>query len=283
MYAQNKEDLILKGLLNNKSIGFYVDVGANDPTLDSVSKIFYDSGWQGINIEPIRTVYKRLKEQRPRDININLGVGARKSHLKFREYKGGDGLSTFNLKNKLDPAYKTREYRVEVDTLSNIIEKNAAGKLIDFLKIDVEGFEKEVIDGLDLIKHRPRIICIESNNIYSGRDWRGNILANDYIEAFFDGVNRYYVRREDENLIANFSYPEAALSGNPLNIRAYQDMMNEVVKPIEEDLHRSKTQLKDLQQNNNHLKTLQTDLSYLASQFFKQGIKKVKELLHVKK
>ena len=73
-YAQNREDVYINWLLSGKNKGFYVDVGANDPVHDSVTKFFYDRGWSGINIEPINEHYKNLTKERPRDINLQIGV-----------------------------------------------------------------------------------------------------------------------------------------------------------------------------------------------------------------
>ena len=76
-YAQNLEDVILNRLFQNKPSGFYIDIGAHDPTELSVTKHFYDLGWRGINIEPIPGSLEKFKQQRPGDINLNLAIGAR--------------------------------------------------------------------------------------------------------------------------------------------------------------------------------------------------------------
>lgn len=69
-YAQNFEDVMLHRAFRNVERGFYVDVGAFDPTHDSVTKAFYDRGWNGINIEPIPEYHARFTAERPRDINL---------------------------------------------------------------------------------------------------------------------------------------------------------------------------------------------------------------------
>ena len=95
-YSQNREDLLLSGFFDLTKHGFYVDVGANHPIHDSVTKYFYDRGWRGINIEPNPNIYALLVEDRPRDINLQIGVSNVKGSLKLREYPAGDGLSTFS-------------------------------------------------------------------------------------------------------------------------------------------------------------------------------------------
>lgn len=94
-YSQFMEDLVLycalKDAIGNRN-GFYIDVGANDPTADSVTKFFYDRGWHGINIEPLPDKCALLVEQRPRDINLCVGLGSKRDKMKIYEC---DGMSTF--------------------------------------------------------------------------------------------------------------------------------------------------------------------------------------------
>ena len=73
-YAQNFEDVMLSRAFPGAS-GFYVDVGANDPDIDSVSRTFYERGWSGINLEPLGPQFERLKLRRPRDVNLQIAVG----------------------------------------------------------------------------------------------------------------------------------------------------------------------------------------------------------------
>jgi len=95
-YAQQFEDLILYCALKDArgvENGFYIDVGANDPTVDSVTKFFYDRGWHGINIEPLPDKCALLIENRPRDINLCVGLGSKRDKIKLFQ---ADGLSTFS-------------------------------------------------------------------------------------------------------------------------------------------------------------------------------------------
>ena len=73
-YAQNFEDVMLRRVLQDVKAGTYVDVGAQDSTVDSVTKWFYDSGWSGINIEPHPDYFAQLTRDRPRDINLKIAV-----------------------------------------------------------------------------------------------------------------------------------------------------------------------------------------------------------------
>src|SRR6266487_1233476 len=75
-YAQNGEDFLLWRLLYDIDAGTYIDIGACDPEIDSVTRAFYDRGWSGINIEPVAAYWERLCRSRPRDVNLNFAAGA---------------------------------------------------------------------------------------------------------------------------------------------------------------------------------------------------------------
>ena len=218
-YAQNREDLIIHEFFKNLNDGFYVDVGANSPIHDSVTKIFYDKGWSGINIEPIHSHYKSLLHARPRDTNLNIGISSDERTLKLREYEG-DGLSTFSREMmKQYEAHKTRftesytDYNVKTRSLSSIFEELKPPQ-INFMKIDVEGFEYEVIVSNDWLKFRPMLLCIEANHVEN--DWKAFLRKNNYTQVFSDGINEYYVDKKNPNISKDFSYVSAILDRMPI-------------------------------------------------------------------
>ena len=96
-YAQNGEDILLERLFGRQADGFYVDVGANDPTDFSLTRHFYDCGWHGVNVEPVPALFARLCAERPRDRNLNVGVAARAGERPFYEIVGQSVLSTFSV------------------------------------------------------------------------------------------------------------------------------------------------------------------------------------------
>jgi FkbM family methyltransferase len=195
-FSQNREDLILDAFFPDVEKGFYVDVGANDPMVDSVTKLFYDKGWRGINVEPLKHHWEALKSKRKRDINLNIGLGDKNASLTFHEFSSGDGLSTFSdeIVNEYsglqdDVHTNTKEYTVDIKTMRDVLKENKVDK-IQFLKVDVEGLEYEVLDGNDWDSYRPQVICIEANHIV--KDWRPLLKEKGYELAFFDGLNNYY-------------------------------------------------------------------------------------------
>ncbi len=229
-YAQNREDLIAFGFLKNVKNGFYVDVGANDPDIFSVTKRFYMSGWHGINIEPSQKLYSKLALKRPRDINLMVGVGSTNKNGLFREYPDGDGLSTFSesmkkayKENGYEPAKEYIDTTVQIRTLADIFDEYSTGK-IDFLKIDTEGYEYEVIRGNNWKKYRPTLLCIEANHV--NKDWRPLLLEQDYSLAFFDGLNEYYIANESEKLAKDFVYSEAVLNRDYISLEMYKTLQS---------------------------------------------------------
>ena len=84
-YAQNFEDVILWRVFKDIISGFYIDVGAYHPRIDSVTKWFYDQGWNGINIEPSKEYLDRFYDERPRDLNLNLASpGVPQGYVPYR-------------------------------------------------------------------------------------------------------------------------------------------------------------------------------------------------------
>jgi FkbM family methyltransferase len=205
-YAQNHEDVLLRRVFPDDTNGFYIDVGANDPVLDSVTKHFYDRGWHGINIEPQSGPYKRLCAERRNDVNLRIGLSNRDATLELSECTAHDGVSTFSPELVNMWREKGMEFvqrRVPVTTLASVC-RDHVDRTIDFLKIDVEGHEREVIEGGDWTRWRPRVVLLEAT--WPER-WEPLILATDYLFAAFDGLNRYYVRAEDRQLLSVFKDP----------------------------------------------------------------------------
>jgi FkbM family methyltransferase len=212
-YAQNFEDVMLWRALKHIDRGFYIDVGANDPDQDSVTKAFYELGWHGINVEPAPQWFERLEKARPRDINLQLALGAEPGEITLYEIPD-TGLTTaekkFAERHEAERGYQSRKLRVKMDTLSRVCEKFHLAP-IHFLKIDVEGAEKAVLQGNDFGKIRPWIILLEAtlpnSQEESYSDWEPLLLNAGYEYAYFDGLNRYYVAGEHENLKAAFKTP----------------------------------------------------------------------------
>lgn len=209
-YAERLEDLVLYCVLKDVDKGFYVDVGANDPTIDSVTKFFYDRGWHGINIEPLPDKCALLAEMRPRDINLCVGLGSERGKLKIFE---SGKVSTFSVEiagSKPINALSNPQRLKKILTLSEVYDKYTTESEVHFCKIDVEGYERQVLEGIkDWRKFRPWVFCIESTlpmtNIPCHDKWESILLENDYVFAFQLSINRFYVAAERDYLRFNFA------------------------------------------------------------------------------
>lgn len=212
-YAQNFEDVMLRRALKNVEKGFYIDVGANDPIDYSVTKAFYDLGWCGINIEPVAEWFQKLQRERPKDINLQIAASDSKGELRFFEVQG-TGLSTtdpeYAKRHARENGYAVIEYSVPTRTLTDICLQQCVSE-VHFLKIDVEGCEFSVLNGLDFSIIRPWIVLVESTlpglQIEDYEGWEPLLLNHGYHYVYFDGLNRYYVADEHPELDASFSVP----------------------------------------------------------------------------
>jgi FkbM family methyltransferase len=212
-YAQNFEDILLHRMFSGVTDGFYIDIGAFDPMIGSVTKVFYDQGWSGINIEP-GAIFERLAAARPRDTNLNLAVLDYQGSTEFIQDPNDAGMSRVQLASdadaEIEPAGRQTR-RVPCDTLDNIVARYAAGRVINFIKIDAEGAEERIINSTDWKVVRPQVLLIEGTAPWTSdlvsENWEPTLLANGYRRGYFDGINLYFVRSEDTGLLAHFDRP----------------------------------------------------------------------------
>ena len=169
-YSQEGEDLMLDIMLAYKKRGIYVDIGAHHPFKFSNTYYFYLKGWSGVCIDPRLGVDKLFEKHRPRDVFLNKGVGLSKKKLVYYKMKD-PALNTFVKeimeKRVLNGFELEKVLTVEVMDLESILNKYLKTQTIDFMSIDVEGFEKEVLLSNNWIKYKPSfvIVHLKSNSI----------------------------------------------------------------------------------------------------------------------
>jgi FkbM family methyltransferase len=212
-YAQFAEDLILMRALNTVDCGFYIDIGAWDEARDSVTKLFYEKGWSGINIEPCPRWFDTLIAPRSRDINLRLAASDHAGVVTLHEISE-TGLSTIVAKyadKYLAQGLPHRAYPVPCRPLRDICDEYVHGD-IHFIKIDVEGAEKSVLQGCDFNRFRPWLLVIEATlpttQTPCYEEWEDLVLGAGYEFALFHEVNRYYVARERLGLKTLIQHPE---------------------------------------------------------------------------
>jgi len=214
-YSANNEDVLLNRIFRGKNVGFYVDVGAAHPTFENDTKALYDRGWSGINVEPNNSFFDILHIERPRDSNLNIAVSEVAGDVLFFEVIG-TGLSTCDpdeAKRATEKGFEVVQRIVRTQTLRDLLEA-ARPASIDLLKIDVEGFEPNVIRSNDWTSFRPNVVLAEATfpetplrrpNIV------GRLLEQEgYRHVYFDGLNDYYFERD-------FTGP-AGVFDTPVNI-----------------------------------------------------------------
>lgn len=211
-YAQNYEDVMLLRALRGVQRGFYIDVGAQHPVQDSVTRAFYEKGWRGINIEPVAQWFPLVAEDRPEDINLQIAVSDAGKEMDLYEVID-TGLSTIS--KRYADAHEAEGRTVERHTvpcrsLDDIIDEYVSDE-IHFLKIDVEGAEAAVLRSISLDRHRPWIMVIEATEPNSQRpayaDWEPRLLENGYDLVYEDGLNRFYLANERKELKDSFRLP----------------------------------------------------------------------------
>lgn len=214
-FAQNGEDVVLWRALGHVTNGRYIDVGANDPTLNSVSRAFYDRGWAGIAVEPDPDYVLRYRTARPRDTVVEAAASDAGRPDAVLHRIQGTGLST--LVDDVRAFHEsvgltTAEIPVKARSLDEIIEAaGLAGEDIHFLSVDTEGSEASVLRSIDLTKYRPWVIVVEATapntTVRTHAEWEPILLDAGYVFCLFDGLSRYYVAAEHESLRSKLDYP----------------------------------------------------------------------------
>jgi FkbM family methyltransferase len=211
-YAQNHEDVMLYRALREVKHGFYIDVGAQDPLIDSVTKAFYDRGWRGINIEPNEEYFRKLQNERPHDINLATAAGRGTGLVSFYEV-AHTGLSTTNAgyaERHSESGYQVERHEVPCLTLDKVCADWRV-TTVHFLKIDVEGSEREVLEGFSFEEVRPWLVVVEATEPNAVQEvfaeWEGLLLEHRYRFVYFDGLNRFYAADEHTDLARHFLRP----------------------------------------------------------------------------
>lgn len=165
-YSQEGEDIVLREFLKKEN-GFYVDIGAYNPVKHSNTYYFYKRGWRGINIEPMPNSKRIFDLVRPNDINLEIGISSSKKHQLTYFVFNDHAVNTCD-ENLAISRVNSCEYWIEdkitiaVKRLSSVLDKYLNNKHIDFMSIDVEGYEIDVLKSNDWSKYKPDYLLVES-------------------------------------------------------------------------------------------------------------------------
>lgn len=207
-YTQNLEDYHLWLALGEDGPGFYVDVGGGHPVADNVSLWFYERGWRGIVVEPQPALARLYRHARPRDVVFEGLVGRAEGVSELFMFPRLHGLSTTVAANAEGSTVHGDRYEtveMAMTTLAALCEAHRVER-IDFLKIDVEGAEGDVIAGNDWRRYRPKIVVCEAidpaSNAPAWQSWEPLLLAAGYRFRLDDTLNRFYVAEECPQVLA---------------------------------------------------------------------------------
>ncbi len=166
-FSQHGEDVFLAKYFASKLKGFYVDIGASHPFRISNTYSLYRRGWSGIAVDAIPTFTWLYRLWRPRDVFVNVGIGADAGRMTYNELTPSV-LSSFDesyVKSLVESGKAAihRRYEVDVITPDTLLARHCSDRKIDFLSIDVEGLDYAILRAINFTKFRPSLISVEFN------------------------------------------------------------------------------------------------------------------------
>jgi FkbM family methyltransferase len=202
MPSQDGEDILLYNFFEHKRTGFYIDIGAYDGLTWSNTYFFEALGWNGILIEPDPDLYKACLRSRAHSKVTNMAVANKSGSVQFTRTSGvGNWLSFVGEDKKRTERIRSAggaPERITVPCLTlNDILKDCMEN-IDFISIDVEGGELEVLSGFDIERFRPRVLVIEHHANERDAAVKKMLAAHGYVDRYRVGCNTFYTRTDDK-------------------------------------------------------------------------------------
>ena len=199
-FGEFGEDIFINRIFKNTKYGKYVDVGCYHPFKGSLTAKLYSKNWNGINIDLSKNSIDLFKIARKKDINLNVAVSNFDGETSYYEN------SPINQQNSLTKINNEQtEIKIKCHTLNSILKQNSVENF-DYLNIDVEGSELEVIESIDLIKYHPSLITIENNNLLLEDYFKDNVYKiltnNDYVFMNRIGVTNFFLHKKLANKIS---------------------------------------------------------------------------------
>ena len=195
-YSFNAVDLIIDYLFKNKKKGFYIDIGAQHPISNNNTYLLFKKGWKGINIDLDEKNIELFNIIRPHDINLNYAISSSISEKDLFFYHDKSPINTLVERVSNFQKAKVKEVKkVKTITLNKILENLKFTSDIDYMNIDVEGHELEVLKGFDLINYKPSVISVEYLD-----------LNMKYLEFKNNSINRIFTSEFYNLLVSNDYY-----------------------------------------------------------------------------
>lgn len=205
-FSQSGEDLIIDFFFTARQINkpSYIDIGAYHPYKISNTALFYEKGARGIIIEPNPDGFEKFTKYRPEDTNLNIGIGNKESVLSYYSLNSPT-LNTFSEEEakryeEQGAARIEKVIEVEVKTLISIIEKYNNGVFPDFLSLDVEGWDYQILESLKEFSTTPKLVCVETYSYTEGYIYKekfDNLMEElGYVIYGTTTINTIYVKKE---------------------------------------------------------------------------------------
>jgi FkbM family methyltransferase len=169
-YSQVGEDIIVNYLFNSLKIAklSYLDIGVNHPVISNNTYFFYNRGSRGVCVEPDPHLFNIVKETRKNDVVLNCGIGFEESGSSAfyafpKEYSGWNTFSLAEAKiRENESGIKIQNTSlVQLRSINNIIAENFK-TYPNYISIDVEGLDLEILQSFDFEKYKPEIFCVET-------------------------------------------------------------------------------------------------------------------------
>lgn len=215
-FAQNGEDVVLARALGHVVNGVYLDIGANDPSLFSVTRAFYDRGWRGLCVEPNPRLAQKFQDARPEDVVLEGVISDSDTEAVTFHLIGDTGLSTLVddiASTHSDSGWEVEDIVVPSYTIGRALDESGIdADPIHFAVIDTEGAELQVLRSFDFTRVRPWVLVVEATAPLTTRPvhgtWEQLLLDAGYVFCLFDGLSRFYVdARAHADLVPSLTYP----------------------------------------------------------------------------
>jgi len=205
-YSQCGEDLIVNYIFSTLKVAHpsYLDIGAHHPCFLSNTYLFYRQGCSGVSVEPDPSLYRKIKRTRGRDVNLNTGMAAERGSLKLFVFSSRT-LNTFSEDEARKYGQEGHEviasHEIEVMTFDDVM-KQYFDHTPEFVSLDVEGMDIEILQSIDFSKYQPTVFCIETITYSRGGEGEKLTVIDDmmaghgYLKYADTYINTIYVRRD---------------------------------------------------------------------------------------
>jgi FkbM family methyltransferase len=219
-HAKNLEDVLLWRALKHVQQGSYIDIGAHDPDVDSVSKAFHAAKWHGLHVEPVPSAAAKLRTHRPGDTVIEAIVTLPHENAEIFVFPDSSLTTTNEKMAQFHLGQGQKAERVPVGAVALEELMSVALQPVHWLKIDAQGDEGVVLESWGASPVRPWVLVIKSNYplLTSGREqWEPALARRGYKHALFDGISHFYFHESHPELQSSFQSGPNALDGFTLS------------------------------------------------------------------